>query len=129
MFRSSLAAQRKRENPAIPQSKVWLIADRGVKAFLVALSLCAGTLLLIHRVPNVFFAAGVATSIYGQALLMAFGLKPRVVRATWSAYVLAGLLCGVGSALHGGPIGILGVTLSLVFSGLWLWALKIIWRA
>jgi hypothetical protein len=129
VFRSGLAAQRQRENPAVPQSTIWLIADRGLTVLLVALLLYVGTFLLIHPSPNVFFAAGVATSVYGQALLKAFGLKPWVLRATWSAYVLAGLLCGVGAALHGGPVGIFGVTLSLVFSAFWLWALTIIWRA
>lgn len=129
VIRSALTTQDQRENPAIPQSNVWLIAHRGLTAFLVALLLSAGTFLLINASPNFFFAAGVATSLYGQALLKAFGVKPRVLRATWSAYVMAGLLCGVGSALHGGPIGFVGVALSLVFSAFWLWAFTRIWRA
>ena len=37
--------------------------------------------------------------------------------------------CADGSALHEGPIGILGVTLSLFSSAFWLWMLKLIWRA
>jgi hypothetical protein len=123
VFRSGLAAQQQRENPAVPQSTVWLIAHHGVRGFLAALSLCAGTLLLIHPSPNVFFAAGVATWCYALALRMAFGFKPWVQRAMWSANVVAGVLFGIQSALHGGPIGVLGIIWSLAFSAFWLWAL------
>src|SRR5262249_46769609 len=129
VIRSGLAAQRQRENPAVPQSAVWLIAHRGLTALFVALLLCAGTVVLIHPSPNVFFSAGVAASIYAPALRQAFGLKLWVLQATWSAYVLTGLLCGVGSALHGGPIGIFGVTISLVFTAFCLLPLIVIGRA
>ena len=89
--RSEQAAQRHRENPAVPQSRVWLLAQRAVTALFVTLSLCGGTFLLVIGRPK-FFRAGVATLIYSQALEPTFGLKPAVLRAKWSAFVLAGLL-------------------------------------
>jgi hypothetical protein len=132
MFRSGLAAQRLRENPASPRLSVWLIVHRSLPAFMVALTLGVGTFLLIYPASNVVVRAGVGTLAYAQALLMArhvIGVKPWVLRTAWSVNVLGGLLCSVGSALHGGAIGIVGVTLSLAFSAFWLWLLRAIWRA
>jgi hypothetical protein len=129
MVRSEQATQRERENPGGPHSTGWLLAHRVITVLFVGVALYAGTWLLIHSRPNVFFAAGLATLLYAHALKQAFGLKPAVLRTTWSAYVLAGLLGGIGSALHGGPIGIIGAILSLVWATAWLWIVKTIWRA
>jgi hypothetical protein len=128
MVRSEEAAQRHSEHPGGPQSTVWLLAHRVLTVLFVGMFLCVGTWLLIHFRPNVFLAVGLAILFYAHALKHAFGLKVAVLRTTWSAYVLAGLLCGVGSAVHGGIIGILGAILSLVWATAWLWMLKIIWH-
>jgi hypothetical protein len=129
VVRSEQAAERQRENPGGPQSTVWLLAHRVITISFVGVALYTGTWLLIHRRPNVFFAAGLAIWLYARALKNAFGFNLAVLRTTWSANVLTGLLCGVGSALHGGPIGIMGAILSLVWATVWLWMLKIFWRA
>jgi hypothetical protein len=126
VFRSGLATQRRRDAPTVPEPTGWLIAGRGLTAFMVALFLGAGAFLLLHPAPNVFFAAGVAAWLSGQAMMRAFGFTRTALRATWSAYVLGGLLCAAGAGLHGGTAGILGVTLSLAFSAFWLWALTMV---
>jgi hypothetical protein len=129
MVRGEQAAQRQRENPGGSQSTVWLLAHRAISLSFAGVALSAGTWLLAHGRPNLFFAAGMATLLYAHALKNALGFTPAVLRTTWSAYALTGLLCGVGSALHGGPIGIIGAMLSLVWATAWLWMLKLIWRS
>ena len=128
IVRSEQAAQHQREHPDLPQSKVWLLTHRAMTIFFVGISLSVGTWLLTHGRPNVLFAAGVATLCYANAVSQAFGLNAVTLRVKWSVYALGGSLCAVGSALHGGPVGILGATLALLMSAFWFWMAKIIWR-
>jgi hypothetical protein len=129
IVRSEQAAERQRENPGAPQSTAWLLAHRVISISFAGVAVSAGTWLLMHGRPNVFFAAGLATLLYAHALKHALGLTLAVLRTTWSAYVLTGVLCGLGSVLHGGPVGLIGAILSLVWATVWFWMLKIIWRA
>lgn len=54
VYRSESVAQKQRENPALPQPKVWLLVHYGVTALFVALLLYTGTLVLMIGVPNYF---------------------------------------------------------------------------
>lgn len=129
VYRSESVAQKQRENPALPQPKVWLLVHYGVTALFVALLLYTGTLVLMIGVPNHFVGVGLAIYIYAVALNRVIGLRsPAGFRVQCLAYVLAGALCAFGAVLHGGPIGALGAIGSLVLVSPWLWALTTFWR-
>jgi hypothetical protein len=128
MVRSHQEAERHRENRDAPQSTIWLFVDRGFTVLFVSGALYLGTSGLIDGWPNFFIAAGLSTLLYVQALKRAFGLNPSVLRIMCSAYVLAGVLSGIGSALYGGRLGTLGAILSVAWAATWLSISKAIWR-
>jgi len=97
----------------------------------VALSLLAGTIVLIFGLPNAFFGAGLAINFYAQAFNCGVRtwrsrrptLQRSRMRASWIAFAVAGSLCGLGSLVYGGPVGAPGVVVSLVWITGWLWIL------
>lgn len=129
LFRSEQVAHQQRENPALPQPKVWLLVHYGLTVLFVAFLLSTGTRVLIIGYPNYFLGVGLAIYIYAVALNRVIGLRsPAGFRVQCLAYVLAGALCAVGAVLHGGRIGVLGAIGSLVLVSPWLWALTTFWR-
>ena len=99
LFRGGQVAQQQRENPALPQPRVWLLVHYGFIAFVVATCLYGGTFFLISRFPNYFIAVGAAIWFYAQALRRGLGLRflQAGLRGECLANVLAGSLCAVGS--------------------------------
>ncbi len=120
------------ENPDVPQPTWWQLVRGSVTLVFVALLLYAGTLVGINGGPNYFISAGVAIFCYVAALDFARRAqsKPSILLVRWYANVAAGSLFGIGSAVEGGPVGLLGVILSLLFTAFWLWVVvKIPWPA
>ena len=103
----------------------------GFNLLVASFLLWVGTILLMNRQPNAWISSGLAVILYSQA----FDYTVRAVRerqstlpwrlqVRWTGYLAGACLCGVGSAMHGGAIGILGAIGAAFGSVFCLWLLQ-----
>ena len=120
LHRSGDAASQHRENPSGPHSRGWLLVDRLIGVSFVGWCVWFGTrMLMFAPFENIFVRAGLATCLYGaaaqRAATMASGLA--MYRLAWLLWACSATSYAIGSAAHGGPLGIFGMIVSGFFAG------------
>jgi hypothetical protein len=115
-----------------PGRRILRILDATFKVVVVAVGLWAGAFVLSMRRPNLWVASGVALFFFTQAFDSAVRVvRPRSdasllwrLRVRYTSLLVATCLCGVGSAIHGGAIGIIGAFGAFIVGSWCLWLVQ-----
>jgi hypothetical protein len=91
--------------------------------------LWAAVEVIPRAMPNAWFTSGIAVWCVAQALELLMRLRAPDghhllmwrLRVRYTALLVATVLCGIGSAIHGGPIGTFGVVIAIVVGSWCLW--------
>jgi hypothetical protein len=116
----------------LARQRILRVVDATFKVVVAAVGLWAGAFVLSMRRPNLWVASGAALFFFTQA----FDFAVRVVRpgpdasllwrlrVRYTSLLVVACLCGVGSAIHGGAIGVIGA-FGAFFVGSWcLWLVQ-----
>jgi hypothetical protein len=115
-----------------PGRRFLRVLDATFKIVVVGVDLWAGAYLLSMRLPNLWVASGVALFLFAQAFDFAVRVaRPRFdssllwrLRVRYTSLLVATCLCGVGSVIHGGAIGIVGAFGAFIVGSWCLWLVQ-----